>query len=145
MQQPTPSTPKSSFLPTPAMLWQLMQTIWLGSHIAALLLFIPLLNKIGFAPILVQEVQNQLRPALLVMTIMASAVQMLVLVRVEGMSALIRQLRGQLLLAAWLLALLTLLGFGKGLFNADILRAMYGAMLGCGLVLLAQQLPGKPN
>lgn len=139
-----PGTPNTSpFLPTSAMLWQLMQTLWLGAHMAALLLFMPMLVKIGFAPMLLQEVNGQLRPALLVFTLMATAVQMLVLFRTGGAQALLRQLRGQLLIGIWLLALAVLLLYGKELVSDAVVRGLYGAMLGCGLVLLAQPLPRK--
>ena len=138
----TPPTP-IPFLPMPAMLWQLMQTLWLGAHMAALLLFMPMLVKIGFAPMLLQEVHGQLRPALLVFTLMATAVQMLVLVRTSGIHALVRQLRGQLLLGIWLLALVVLVGYGKEIISDTMIRGLYGAMLGAGLVLLTQPLPRK--
>lgn len=52
----TPATPE--FLPLPSMLWQLLQTLWLGAHMASLLLFMPMLVKIGFAPMLLQEVNG---------------------------------------------------------------------------------------
>lgn len=130
-------------LPTPAMLWQLMQTLWLGAHMAALLLFMPMLVKIGFAPALLQEVNGQLRPALLVFTLMGTAVQMLVLVRAGGVRALVNQLRGQLLIGIWLLALAVLLASGQPAISATLVRGLYGAMLGCGLVLLTQPLPQK--
>ena len=138
----TPPTP-IPFLPMPAMLWQLMQTLWLGAHMAALLLFMPMLVKIGFAPMLLQEVHGQLRPALLTFTLMATAVQMLVLVRTSGVHALVRQLRGQLLLGIWLLALVVLVGYGKETISDTMIRGLYGAMLGAGLVLLTQPLPRK--
>lgn len=137
----TPATP--DFLPLPAMLWQLLQTLWLGAHMASLLLFMPMLVKIGFAPMLLQEVNGQLRPALLVLTLMASTVQMLILARTSGPGALVSQLRGQLLLGIWLLALLVLLAYGQEAISATLIRGLYGAMLGCGLVLLTQPLPRK--
>lgn len=137
----TPATP--DFLPLPAMLWQLLQTLWLGAHMASLLLFMPMLVKIGFAPMLLQEVNGQLRPALLVLTLMASTVQMLILARTSGPGALVSQLRGQLLLGVWLLALLVLLAYGQEAISATLIRGLYGAMLGCGLVLLTQPLPRK--
>ncbi|TDQ36205.1 DUF4149 domain-containing protein [Thiopseudomonas denitrificans] len=137
----TPATPE--FLPLPAMLWQLLQTLWLGAHMASLLLFMPMLVKIGFAPMLLQEVNGQLRPALLVLTLMASTVQMLILARTSGPGALVSQLRGQLLLGIWLLALLVLLAYGQEAISATLIRGLYGAMLGCGLVLLTQPLPRK--
>lgn len=140
---PVPPSIPTPFLPMPAMLWQLMQTLWLGAHMAALLLFMPMLVKIGFAPALLQEVNGQLRPALLVFTLMGTAVQMLVLVRIDGVQALVRQLRGQLLLGIWLLALAVLLAYGQSAISATLVRGLYGAMLGCGLVLLTQPLPRK--
>lgn len=144
MNQP-PQSPRflPQFLQTPAVLWQLMQTLWLGAHLAALLLFMPMLVKIGFAPLLLQEVQGQLRPALLVFTLLATAVQMMILVRTSGLSALGRQLRGQLLLASWSLALIVLLGYGKALLDESLIRGLYGALLGCGLLLITQPLPEK--
>ena len=129
------------FMPLPAMVWQLMQTLWLGAHLTSLLLFMPMLVKSGFAPMLLHEVNAVLRPALLVLTLMATAVQVLVLVRAGGLSALLHQLRGQILLGAWLLALLVLLSYGQPAMNATLVRGLYGAMLGCGLLLLTQPLP----
>lgn len=124
----------------PAVLWLLMQTLWLGAHITALLLFMPMLVRIGFAPMLLHEVNSHLRPALLVLTLMAVAVQMLVLVRSAGLAALIRQLRGQLLLAIWFLALVLLLTAG---IESALLRGLHGAMLGCGLLLFTQPIPQR--
>lgn len=137
-----PSNSKTfQFLSMPAMLWQLMLVLWLGAHLAAVLIFIPLLVKAGFAPMLIHEVNSQLRPALLLFTLMATAVQMLVLVRAAGFNALVRQLRGQLLLAIWPLALIVLLTFARPEIDSSLVRALYGVMLGCGLVLLTQPLP----
>src|SRR5699024_4055316 len=118
----TPATP--DFLPLPAMLWQLLQTLWLGAHMASLLLFMPMLVKIGFAPMLLQEVNGQLRPALLVLTLMASTVQMLILARTGGPGALVSQLRGQLLLGIWLLALLVLLAYGQEAISVTLIRGL---------------------
>ena len=132
--KPTP------FLPLPAMLWQLLLCMWLGAHMTALLLFMPMLNRIGFAPLLLQEVSNQLRPSLLVLTLMATAIQMLLVVRTGGLRSLLHELRGQLLIGAWLLAMALLLAAGLD-FSPAILRGLYGALLGTGLVLLSQPLP----
>lgn len=74
---------------------------------------------------------------------MASTVQMLILARTGGPGALISQLRGRLLLGIWLLALLVLLAYGQEAISATLIRGLYGAMLGCGLVLLTQPLPRK--
>lgn len=128
---------------TPAILWQLALVVWLGSHLAALFLFMPLLQQAGFAPMLQAEVQEQLRPALLVVTLMASCVQMLVVVRSRGFKGLSRELRGLLVLGVWCLALILLLTSAKLGMEGSLLRALYGAMLGCGLVQLSQPLPTR--
>lgn len=138
------SRTSAQFLPTSATLWQLLQSLWLGAHLAALFLFMPLLTRIGFAPLLLQEVNRQLYPALLVITLLAVSVQLLIVLRCSGLPALYRQLRGQLLLGVWLLALLILLIHGQTGIHASLVRGLHGALLGCGLLLLAQPLPRTP-
>ncbi len=134
---------KTSMADAGSILWQLALIVWLGSHLASLFLFMPLLQQAGFAPLLQQEIRDQLRPALLIVTMMASVVQMLVLVRSCGMRGLGRELRGQLVLAVWCLALILLLASARLGMEWPLLRALYGALLGCGLLLLSQPLPAR--
>lgn len=128
--------------PTPVILWQLALVLWLGSHLASLFLFMPLLQRAGLAPLLQAEVLTQLRPALLLTTLMAVVVQMLALLRSGGWQALWTELRGWLVLGVALLALLLLLLSPRMGMDWLPLRGLYGAMLGCGLLLLAMPLDG---
>lgn len=132
--------PSASLAATPIILWQLALVLWLGSHLASLFLFMPLLQKAGLAPLLQAEVLQQLRPALLIVTLMGVVVQMLALLRSGGRSALWGELRGWLVQLAGLLALVLLITSARLGMDWLPLRGLYGAMLGCGLLLLAMPL-----
>lgn len=140
MKQPAQIGGKVELLPTTAVLWNLLLTLWLGAHLATLLFFLPLLEKVGFAPLLQQEVTKLLKPGLLVITILTVAVQLLIQLRCYGFTSVFQQLRGQLLLAIWLISIL-LIPLGQHFAGHLIVRVAYGIILGCGLLLLTQPAP----
>lgn len=115
--------------------WRLAQTFWVGglwlSHFAVL----PVLGKIGLAPLLVEDVAATLVPLLVGFSVLCASLQVLLLLSVEGWGGLWRDLRGQLLLGvlgvggaflavrAWLPDAQRLMLFGY------LLLAFFGALL----------------
>lgn len=82
------------------MLWQLAQMLWVGGlwllHIGVL----PALGLIGLAPLLIDEIDGLLSALLVGFAAACIALQVLVLVKAEGLESLWRDIRGQLLLMA---------------------------------------------
>ncbi|MEN0106403.1 MAG: MFS transporter [Pseudomonas sp.] len=66
---------------------------------------LPALERIGLAPMLVEEIANTLSPLLVLLAAAGVLLQTLVLVQAERASAMWQQVRGQLLLGSFLLAL----------------------------------------
>lgn len=126
------------FLPA---LWQLIQAFWVGSLWGFHFVVLPVIEQLGFAPLLVEVIRDALLPALLGVAGGAVLLQLLLLVRVASVAVLWRDGRGQLLL----LALLAVLGF----FLAPLLwhepRAVqffcYLVTAMSGLLLFLQPLP----
>lgn len=82
------------------MLWQLSQMLWVGGlwllHIGVL----PALGLIGLAPLLIDEIDGLLSALLVGFAAACVLLQVLVLVKAEGLKSLWRDIRGQLLLMA---------------------------------------------
>lgn len=122
--------------------WQLTQTFWVGGlwllHFAVL----PALPKAGLAPLLVAEVAALLSPLLVGFTACCALLQGVVLIQVEGVGSLWRDMRGQLLLAVQLLAASYL---GVHYWLPEALRWLsfsYLLLALCGLLLVLQPVPG---
>ena len=127
-------------LRAPVIAWQLAQTFWVGGLWLLHFVLLPALDKIGLAPLLVQEVANGLRPLLVGFSVACVLLQGMSLVVALGLRALWRDVRGQLLLAVLLLA--------GGYFAAragwlgDYWQLFsYLAMACCGLLLVVQSPP----
>lgn len=132
-------------LHTTAVTWMLAQTLWVGAHASYVLIFMPALRKIGFAPMLLNEVNTVMRPALLVLTLMALVVQLLALWRTKPLVAWVSELRGQLVLVALMLCVFLLVAQPLQVDASAWVRLAYGSLLSVGLLLLIQPLPEAPE
>lgn len=88
-------------------LWQLIQAFWVGSLWGFHFVVLPVINKLGFASLLVELIRDAVLPALIGLTGCAVLLQLILLVKVTRWAELLQDGRGQLLL----LALLAVLGF----------------------------------
>lgn len=123
--------------------WQLLQTFWVGGLWGLHFVFLPGLERLGMAPLLIAEVRASLVPLLLGFTACCVALQMLVLVRAEGLRAALRDVRGQALCAAQLL-IAGHYGAAAWLPGQSYWAVFsYLAVAMCGLVLVMRPAPGS--
>jgi hypothetical protein len=123
--------------------WQLAQTIWVGGLCLLHFLVLPALVEIGLAGLLVDEVSSRLKPILVGLALVGGVLQLLVLVRAQGIASCWRDTRGQLLLAVMGLA---------GLYFALLhwlpeaawwAQFSYLLLAFCGLLLVLQATPSN--
>ena len=126
-----------------AISWQLAQTFWVGGLWLLHFVMLPALEKMGLAPLLIEEVDAALSPLLIGFAAFCVLVQGMVLAQAHGMSSLCRELRGQLLLIVLAMALAF---FAVRYWQPDTARWLlfnYLVLALCGLVLVLQPLPGQ--
>ncbi|SDV05360.1 MFS transporter [Pseudomonas mucidolens] len=82
------------------MLWQLTQMLWVGRVWLLHLAVVPALGLIGLAPLLIEEIGGLLSVLLVGFAAAGVTLQVLVLIKTEGLRSLWRDMRGQLLLMA---------------------------------------------
>ncbi len=126
-----------------AVSWQLAQTLWVGGLWLLQFVILPAIGQIGLAPLLTQEIAERLVPLLIGLTAVCVALQAFALLRSDGLSSLVRDVRGQLLLtvAAMALSYFVVLQYWP---EAEYwLRFSYLVMAFCGLLLVLQPVPGK--
>ncbi|WP_061240994.1 hypothetical protein [Ectopseudomonas composti] len=126
-----------------AVSWQLAQTLWVGGLWLLQFVILPAIGQIGLAPLLTQEIAERLVPLLIGLTAVCVALQAFALLRGDGLSSLVRDMRGQLLLtvAAMALSYFVVLQYWP---EAEYwLRFSYLVMAFCGLLLVLQPVPGK--
>lgn len=123
------------------MTWRLAQTFWVGGLWLLHVVVLPALERIGLAPMLVEEVGNTLSPLLVLLAGGGLVLQMLVLLQSAQLSALWRDARGQLLVSSLLIALV----YGAlehWLPDAMRLQLFCFLLLGfCGALLVLQPVP----
>ena len=126
-----------------AISWQLAQTFWVGGLWLLHFVMLPALEKLGLAPLLIEEINSVLSPLLIGFAAFCAVLQGMVLVQAEGVASLWRDMRGQLLLVVLVMAgvFLTVIQLIPEaqrwlLFNYLVLAL-------CGLVLVLQPLPGQ--
>ena len=123
--------------------WQLAQTFWVGGLWLLHFVMLPALEKMGLAPLLIEEVNAALSPLLIGFAAFCVLLQGMVLVQARGLSSLWRELRGQMLLLALLMVALF---FAVRHWLPDAERWLlfnYLVLALCGLVLVLQPLPGQ--
>lgn len=82
------------------MLWQLTQMLWVGGLWLLQIGLLPVLGRIGLAPLLVDEIASVLYGVTVGIAAVCVVFQVLVLIQAEGLASLWRDIRGQLLLMA---------------------------------------------
>lgn len=82
--------------------WRLAQGFWVGGLWGIYWVVLPVLQRVGLAPLLVDEVREALMPAMLALAAVCVLVQSLSLCLLQGLEALWRSGHGQLLLVAQL-------------------------------------------
>ncbi|OLF55814.1 MFS transporter [Pseudomonas chlororaphis] len=124
------------------MLWQLTQMLWVGGVWLLHVGLLPVLDRIGLAPLLIEEIGSVLSMLLVGFSAVCVVLQMLVLVRAEGLASLWRDMRGQLLLMA-LYACAMYFVVRIGLPDAERWQLFSYLILGfSGLLLVLQPVPG---
>ncbi|MBP5073172.1 MFS transporter [Pseudomonas chlororaphis] len=124
------------------MLWQLTQMLWVGGVWLLHVGLLPVLGQIGLAPLLIEEIGGVLSALLVGFSAVCVVLQMLVLVRAEGLASLWRDMRGQLLLVA-LCACAMYFVVRLGLSDVERWQLFSYLVLGfSGLVLVLQPVPG---
>jgi len=121
--------------------WLLAQAFWVGGMAVLQFLLLPAVGKLGLAPLLVEEIVNHLGPLMVGLAAVCAGLQLVVLVRALALSALWRDMRGQLLLSVLLMAASYLLVAQWAPDAQRWLRFSYLVMMFCGLLLLLQPLP----
>lgn len=133
---------ESAPLSAGAISWLLAQTLWVGGLWLLHFLLLPAVAKLGLAPLLVDEIGSSLRVLLVGLAAVCTGLQLLVLIRAAGLSALWRDMRGQLLLVVQVMAAGYL---ATRLYWPDAgqwLLFGYLVMAFCGLLLVLQPVPG---
>lgn len=124
------------------MLWQLTQMLWVGGLWLLHIGMLPVLRRIGLAPLLIDEIAGMLTVLLVIFSAVCVAFQALVLVQVEGLGSLWRDMRGQLLLMS-LYACGMYFAVRLGWPDAGQWQVFSYLVLGfSGLVLVLQPVPG---
>lgn len=124
------------------MLWQLTQMLWVGGLWLLYLGVLPVLERIGLAPLLIDEISRSLSTLLVGFSAACVCFQILVLTQVLGLPGLWRDVRGQMLLVA---VYASVMYFIVQLMLPDALRwqLLNYLVLGIsGLVLVMQPVPG---
>lgn len=123
--------------------WQLAQTFWVGGLWLLHFVMLPALEKLGLAPLLIEEIGGLLGPLLIGFAAFCALLQAMVLAQVEGLRSLWQDMRGQLLLVVVVMALVF---FAVSHWLPDAVRWLlfnYLVVALCGLVLVLQPLPGQ--
>ncbi|MFR0691239.1 hypothetical protein ACLUTX_17705 [Enterobacterales bacterium AE_CKDN230030158-1A_HGKHYDSX7] len=137
------ATPDRQTLSAGTISWLLAQTFWVGGLWLLQFVVLPALDKVGFAPLLVEAVAEALKPLLLGFAGFCALLQGLVLWQARGAGAFLREVRGQLLLAV---LGMTLTFFVVRQFVPDAQRWFwfnYLVVALFGLLLVLQPVPGR--
>ncbi|BCD84866.1 hypothetical protein PSm6_12730 [Pseudomonas solani] len=103
---------------------------------------IPTLERVGLAPLLVEEVSRSLTPLLVAFTAFCVLVQGVVLVQIEGVRSLQRDSRGQLLIAVLAMSVVFMLVNQVQPGAMRWLAFNYLVLAFCGALLVIQPVPG---
>ena len=123
--------------------WQLAQTFWVGGLWLLQFVMLPVLVKIGLAPLLIDEIASTLRPLLVGFAAFCVVLQGFVLIQFHGVRSLWSDLRGQLLLVVLLLACSNFIVQAGYLESAYWLAFSYLLIGLCGLMLVLQVAPDR--
>lgn len=126
-----------------AVIWQLTQVFWVGGLWMLHLGLLPVLGKIGLAPLLIDDIGSLMASLLVAFAAFGCGLQALVLTRSQGLAGLWRDMRGQLLLMALLACAVY---FVLQMWPAEQLRWQlfcYLVLGLTGLLLVLQPVPGR--
>jgi hypothetical protein len=124
------------------MLWQLTQMLWVGGLWLLHIGLLPVLGRIGLAPLLIDEIAGMLNALMVGFAAACVVFQALVLIQAEGLASLWRDVRGQLLMMA-LYACAMFFAVHAGWPEAVQWQLFSYLVLGfSGLVLVMQPVPG---
>jgi len=126
-----------------AVSWQLAQALWVGGLWLLQFVILPAIGQVGLAPLLVEEIAARLAPLLVGLTAVCVALQAIALLRSDGLSSLLRDMRGQLLLTVAAMALSYFVALHHWPEAEYWLRFSYLVMAFCGLLLVLQPVPGQ--
>lgn len=124
-----------------AISWQLAQTFWVGGLWLLHFVLLPALGKYGLAPLLVDGIGRALSNLLVGFSVFCVLLQLLVLAQLLRPGGLLRDTRGQLLIAALIMAVVYLM---VSHWLPDAVRWLlfnYLVLALCGLLLVLQPLP----
>ena len=125
------------------MLWQLTQTLWVGGFWLIHLGLQSVLDRIGLAPLLIDEVASAVQVPVVGFAAACVIFQALVLVKADGLGSLWRDFRGQVLLMA-LYACAMFVAVRVGWPEAQRWQEFSFLVLGfSGVVLVLQPVPGS--
>lgn len=129
--------------PVGAIIWQLTQTLWVGGLVLLHLATLGVMDQTGLAPLLIDEFANLSGALLVGFAGLCVLLQVAVLIKIEGLSSLWLDLRGQLLS----IALLAVAGyFALKHWLPDALHwqlLSYLVLALAGLLLVVQPVPGR--
>jgi hypothetical protein len=129
--------------PAGAIIWQLTQTLWVGGLVLLHLATLAVMDQTGLAPLLIDEFANLSGGLLVGFAGGCVLLQIAVLIKVERLSSLWRDLRGQLLSIALLAAA------GYYMLKHWLPEAVHWQLLSylvlglAGLLLVVQPVPGR--
>jgi hypothetical protein len=126
-----------------AMFWQLAQILWVGGLWLLQIGLLPVLCRIGLAPLLVDEIASMLYSMTVGLAAACVVLQVAVLIRAEGFASLWRDIRGQLLLMALYVCgmyFTVRMGWPEALRWQSFSYLVLGFS---GLVLVLQPVPGR--
>ncbi|PWB31182.1 MFS transporter [Pseudomonas sp. SDI] len=126
-----------------AVIWQLTQVLWVGGLWILHFGLLPVLGKIGLAPLLIEDIGSLVASLLVAFAAFGCGLQVLVLIQAQGLGSLWRDMRGQLLLMA---VLACAVYFALRILLADQLRWQlfcYLVLGLTGLLLVLQPVPGR--
>lgn len=125
-----------------AVLWQLAQVFWVGGLYVLQGVVAPAMSLTGLAPLLLDTLMQQAAWVLIQVAGLCIMLQLVLLGTAGGVQALLRDSRGQLLLAA-LAACLVYLGVTSGEAQAGRVQVFcYMLLAVCGVLLVVQPPPG---
>ncbi|WXL26929.1 DUF4149 domain-containing protein [Ectopseudomonas mendocina] len=122
--------------------WLLAQTLWVGGLWLLHFLVLPAIAKSGMASLLVEELGYTLRPLVVGLSAVCVLIQLVVLVRAQGLVSLLRDVRGQLLLAVAVMAASYFVAQQWFVGAQYWLMFSYLVMAFAGLMLVLQPVPG---
>lgn len=124
------------------MLWQLTQMLWVGGLWLLHIGLLPVLGRIGLAPLLIDEISGTLSTLLVGFSAACVFFQVLVLVQAKGLGSLWRDFRGQLLLMALYASVMYFVVWLDWPSARHWLLFSYLVLGFCGLLLVLQPVPG---